>query len=119
MKKPIAISFTSVSLILSSCATPPRVLSIKSQPAEANVCIKGRFGGELLSQEQQCIGLTPFESDRAEITDKDGKKRVIHFNEIQTEKESFFVVVNRKGFSSESTQVPGWEHYVVLKSEAH
>lgn len=117
MKK-IIYSLSTLSLIASGCASaPPRVLSVKSEPAEANVCIKGKFGSELISQDQQCIGATPFESDKMTIQDKEGKKHIVKFNEIDPDKDGFYLIVNRKGYSSQSSSVPAWEHFVVLKQE--
>ena len=104
--------------VLAGCASAPqRILSVKSQPAEANVCIKGRVGSQLIGPEQQCIGSTPFEADHVQVTDADGKKRVIHFNELNPDKDGFYLVVNRKGYASEATEVPSWNHFLVLKQE--
>ena len=105
-------------LVINGCASaPPRVLSVKSSPAEANVCINGKFGSELISREQQCIGTTPFEADQVEVVGADGKKRIVHFNQLDQSKEDFYLVVNRKGYSSESANVPSWDHFVILKQE--
>lgn len=100
-----------------SCASNPRVLSVKSYPAEAEVCIKGKSGTGVFRQEKTCIGTTPLEVDSVTLTDQSGKKRQVRFSQIDSEKEPFYLVVSRAGYAPQSMTVPAWDHFVTLRQE--
>ena len=97
------------------CGGHGRVLTVKSDPADAEVCIKGRARSERFSNNKSCVGTTPFEADRVEVTDGDGDKRTVKFKDIENDKESFYVVVTHSGYAAQALEVPGWDHMVVLK----
>ena len=98
------------------CGGHGRVLTVKSDPADAEVCIKGRARSEHFSNTKSCVGTTPFEADRVDVTDPDGDKRTVKFKDIEADKESFYVVVTHSGYAAQAVEVPAWEHMVVLKS---
>lgn len=99
------------------CATPRQVLKVRSFPAEAKVCIKGKTGSQILPTEKQCVGETPFEAERIKIRDNTGKTRMVSISDLVEQDKSFYLTVNRKGYSAESATVPGLEHYLSLKYE--
>jgi hypothetical protein len=115
-------SMTSIALFsatvggLSACSSAPKVLSVRSFPAEADVCLKGKLGSSEFDQKLMCVGQTPFEADHVDITDAAGKKRRIDFNDLKPE-ESFFLIVRKDGYDSESVQVPSWEQFLHLRKE--
>ncbi len=97
------------------CGGHGRVLTVKSDPADAEVCIKGRAQSEHFSNSKSCVGTTPFEADRVTVTDSDGDKRTVKFKDIESDKESFYVVVTHSGYAAQAVEVPAWDHMVVLK----
>jgi len=115
LHQPISIALAVLSL--QGCASSPRTLSIRSDPADAEVCIKGRSQSEYFKQAKNCIGTTPLEVDAVTVIDEHGKKRVVHFNELDIETEQFFLVVSRPGYAPQSMGVPGWSHFVSLRQE--
>ena len=111
------LSVVSLSLLTVACASNPRVLSVKSEPADAEVCIKGRANSKFITNAKQCIGATPFEADKMEVVDIHGTKRKIDFREMEDNKEQFYLVVTRPGYAPQSLNVPSWEHAITLKPE--
>ena len=99
------------------CASQ-RILSVKSYPADAEVCLKGRPGSEYFSGQKQCVGLTPFTADKIELAGADGKKRKVNLADIEGDKEQFDLIVSREGYAPQSVTVPSWEHFISLKAEA-
>lgn len=101
---------------VSACGGGGRALIIRSEPADADVCIKGRSNSEYFSNQKSCVGTTPFEAEKVEVTDPNGgDKRTVHFKDVDKNRESFYVVVSRQGYASQAIEVPGWDHMVVLK----
>jgi hypothetical protein len=117
MKLNQSLVFILITLSLQSCASTPRMLSVKSDPADAEVCIKGKHGNQYFKQGKSCVGTTPFEADSVTIADEKGRKRVVHFNELDQEKDRFYIVISREGYAPQSMEVPSWEHYVTLRQE--
>lgn len=99
------------------CGASGRVLVVKSEPADAEVCIKGKAKSEHFSNNKSCVGTTPFEADRVEVASPGGDKETVKFKDVEADKESFYVVVSRPGYATQALEVPGWEHYVQLKPE--
>ncbi|MBI3556941.1 MAG: hypothetical protein HY074_11810, partial [Deltaproteobacteria bacterium] len=97
------------------CGGHGRVLTVKSDPADAEVCIKGRAKSEHFSNMKSCVGTTPFEADRVDVTNADGDKRTVKFKDVENDKESFYLVVTHSGYAAQALEVPGWDHMVVLK----
>ncbi|MBI3543045.1 MAG: PEGA domain-containing protein [Deltaproteobacteria bacterium] len=103
--------------LATACGGRGRVLVVKSEPADAEVCIKGKAKSEHFSNRKSCVGTTPFEADRVDVLDDGGEKRTVKFKDVEGDKESFYVVVGRNGYASQAIEVPAWEHMVVLKPE--
>ena len=101
---------------LTACSSAPKVLSIKSFPAEADVCVKGRAGSELMDTKLNCIGQTPFEGDHFEYTAESGKKIRVNFRDLKSQ-ESFFLVLKKEGYVTQSVMVPGWDQFLNLNKE--
>lgn len=99
------------------CAGTPRILQVSTEPADATVCVKGRAGSKYLTNDKQCIGTTPYEADRMQITDLDGKKRWVNFKDIEGNKEQLYLLVSRPGYEPQALNIPGWEHKIKLKPE--
>ncbi|MGZ3694240.1 MAG: PEGA domain-containing protein [Bdellovibrionota bacterium] len=117
MKLTKSLIFVTLSLSIHGCASAPRVLSVRSEPADAEVCIKGKIGNQHFKQAKNCIGSTPLELDSVTVTDDAGKKRTVHFNDLDSNKEQFFLVISRPGYAPQSMAVPSWEHFVTLREE--
>src|SRR5262249_15945584 len=115
---PILIGVLAVLVLLSGCGGAKRVLYVKSDPADAEVCIKGRLNSEFFPNEKTCVGTTPFEADRITINVAGGEKKTVDFREVEESRENFYLIVSRPGYASQSVQVPGWEHFIALKSES-
>ncbi len=113
LKQSISIAITV--LTVQGCASAPRVLSVRSDPADAEVCIKGKHKSQHFRQAKSCIGSTPLEVDSVTIADDQGRKRLIRFNEL--DQEQFYLIVSRPGYAPQSMAVPGWEHFVSLRQE--
>jgi hypothetical protein len=103
--------------IVSGCGTAGRVLVIKSEPADAEICIKGKAKSEYFTNQKNCVGSTPFEADRVTIVDPSGDKRVVKFKEVEGDQESFYVLVSKQGYVAQALEVPEWEHTVTLRQE--
>jgi hypothetical protein len=101
---------------ITGCASR-QVLVVKSDPAEADVCIKGRVGSEYFTTQKVCVGSTPFEAESVEVKDKDGKLRTVRFKDLASDRESFYVVLSRPGYASQAVNVPQWDHFIALRSE--
>jgi hypothetical protein len=107
-----ALALTLISL--SSCSSTPKVLSVKSFPAEADVCLKGKSGSEYLdSNKAVCIGQTPFEADHFDYVSSDGKKHHVEFRDLKPQ-ENFYLILKKDGYASQSTQVPSWDQVLSL-----
>jgi hypothetical protein len=106
-----------VGFALVGCAGSGRVLMIKSEPADSEICIKGKARSHYFSNAKSCVGTTPFEDDQVEITERDGGKRTVKFKDVEGDKEGFYVVVSHAGYLSQAVEVPKWEHLVQLKPE--
>lgn len=117
MKHEKTLIFITASLFIQGCASAPRILSVRSEPAEAEVCIKGKAGSRLFKQSKECIGNTPLEMDGVNVTDESGKKRLVRFKDLDPERDQFYLVVSRPGYAPQSMTVPGWEHFVSLRQE--
>ena len=114
-----SLCFVVTSVILAGCGGHQRVLSVKSEPAEAEICIKGKHGSRYFSSTKKtCIGSTPFEADTIEITDKKGEVREVSFSDVEDDRENFYLIVTRPGYATQSMQVPAWEHFIALKPDA-
>ena len=100
------------------CGAPARTLLIRSDPADAEVCVKGRADSGFFKSEKVCVGSTPFDADRVLVPDGHlGAKREVKFKDVERAHESFFVIVSRPGYAPQALEVPSWEHVVVLKPE--
>lgn len=118
MMNRMALGIVLSSALVTGCASP-RYLVVKSEPAEAEVCIKGKAKSEYFSStNKSCIGQTPIEIDKAEVFDKSGNRRTVSFKDVDGE-ENFYLVVGRPGYASQSVEVPAWEHHLALKPEAN
>jgi uncharacterized low-complexity protein len=106
-----------IALVSAACATSPRVLTVKSEPAEAQVCFKGKARSGYFGEEKTCAGQTPFEADRVELPTPGGGKRTVKFKDVESDKESFYVLVSRPGYLTQAIEVPEWDHLVLLKTE--
>lgn len=116
-RKKGVIAFCSV-FAFGACSSAKKALIVRSDPAEAEVCIKGKAGSEFFSNDKKtCFGTTPLEIKTVEVRDKNGKLRTIDFDDVESQKESFYVVVSRPGYSSQAVTVPGWDHFVTLRPE--
>lgn len=112
-----SISIVAAALAVSACGGPRKILVVKSEPSDAEVCIKGKGGSRYFSNQKQCVGTTPFEADRVSIVDTNGERSTVKFRDLEKANESFYVVVNHKGYLSQTIEVPGWEHLMTLKQE--
>lgn len=110
----IVVSFAFVTLTAGCASTPPRVLSVRSEPADAEVCIKGKAQNKHVPPVKYCVGSTPLELSAVKINEN-GRPRVIQFNDI--EDENFYLIVQRPGYAPTSVQVPAWDHHVNLHAE--
>jgi hypothetical protein len=96
------------------CGGPARALIVKSDPADAELCIKGSAGGSHFAVRKSCVGTTPFDADRVEVADDEGHKHVVKFKDVERSGEKFYVIVSRPGYAPRAVEVPGWEHMIVL-----
>lgn len=117
MKLNRSLIFVTLTLAAQGCASAPRILTVKSHPADAEVCIKGKNKSEHFSSAKQCIGSTPLEMESVTLADANGKKRVVRFSDLDQDKEQFYLVVSRPGYAPQSMSVPGWDHFVTLRQE--
>lgn len=117
MKIQHSLIFVTLALATQGCASAPRVLTVKSFPADAEVCLKGKAGSHHFQQSKECIGSTPLELEAVTVADEAGKKRTVHFKDLDPEKDQFYLVVSRPGYAPQSMSVPGWEHFVTLQPE--
>jgi len=117
MKLNQSLIYVAAVLSIQACSSTPRILSVRSNPAEAEVCIKGKPGSHYFGQSKNCIGATPLEVDSITVTDDAGKKRLVRLKDIEEDKEQFYLVVSRQGYAPQSMTVPGWEHFVALQEE--
>jgi hypothetical protein len=113
-----SIIFLIASTVLFSACGSHRVLVVKSDPPDADVCIKGKARSKYFPNEKSCVGTTPFETDRVDVKDKSGDKREVQFSDVEGDQEKFYVVVSKPGYSAQVLDVPKWEHAVQLKPEA-
>ena len=112
-----ALVLVPLAAMLFGCSTTPRVLIVRSEPADAAVCIKGKAHSGHFGEEKTCVGTTPFEADRVELPQPDGGKRIVKFKDVASDKESFYVLVSRPGYLTQALEIPEWEHLVLLKTE--
>lgn len=98
----------------SGCAGQ-RLLTVKSDPADAEVCLKGRPGSRYLTNKKYCVGTTPFAAETVELVSVDGKKRKLDLSDLDDEQ--FDVIVGREGYAPQSVAVPSWDHFIALKPE--
>ncbi|MEW6057815.1 MAG: PEGA domain-containing protein [Bdellovibrionota bacterium] len=111
------IAILAIVLVVAACGGSRKILVVKSEPADAEVCIKGKGGSEYFSNSKNCVGTTPFEADRVKVVDVEGEKRVVSFKDVEGDKESFYIVVSRPGYKPQAVEVPAWEHVVKLQPE--
>lgn len=96
-----------------------RVLTVKSEPADAEVCIKGKHGSHYFpSNKKTCVGSTPYESDKIEWVDGKGETHEVSFADVEDDRENFYILINRPGYATQSVQVPAWDHFLALKPDA-
>lgn len=112
-----SLIFVLLTVTIQGCASAPRVLKVRSEPAEAEVCIKGKAGSRDFKNSKTCFGSTPFEAESVTVTDDAGKKRLIRFSDLDQDKEQFYLVVSRPGYAPQSVTVPAWEHFLTLRQE--
>lgn len=108
-----------VCVIAPGCGGHQRVLSVKTDPAEAEVCIKGKHKSQYFSSAKSCIGQTPFEADSVEVTTPKGEKEVVKFKDVDGDRETFYLVVSKPGYATQSLPVPSWDHFIALKPEGN
>jgi hypothetical protein len=96
------------------CGGPARALIIKTDPADAEICIKGSAGGSHFAVRKSCVGTTPFDADRVEVESDDGHRHVVKFKDVESSGEKFYVIVSRPGYAPRAVEVPGWQHMIVL-----
>lgn len=102
----------------SGCGGARKVLSVKSEPADAEVCIKGKATSQYFSSKQKsCIGNTPLELTEAEVVGPNGEKNTVNFKDVDDDRENFYILVSHPGYSAKSTLVPNWDQFLVLKQE--
>lgn len=101
--------------VVVGCGGRGRALVIKSDPADAEICIKGKAGSEYFSNNKSCVGTTPFDADKVEIVEPGGDRKTVKFKDIESDKESFYVVITHSGYQAQALEVPVWEHSVTLK----
>lgn len=106
-----------IALVVSGCSSTPRVLVVKTEPADAEVCIKGKNRSKYFTNAKQCIGTTPLEVENVVVQNADGKKEKVEFKDVETQKEQFYLIVSRPGYVPQSINVPEWEHTITLKQE--
>jgi hypothetical protein len=99
-----------------ACSSTPKVLTVQSYPAEAEVCLKGRIGSHEFAQKVSCVGQTPFEADHVDVLGDDGKKHRVDFGDLDV-KESVYLVIKKDGYATQSRQIPAWTHYVNLSRD--
>lgn len=104
-------------LSLTGCAGSQRILTVRSEPADAEVCIKGKPGNRHFGAGKSCIGSTPLEVDSVTVKDEEGKARVVRLGELDQERDRFYVVVSRPGYAPQALTVPSWDHFVTLRPE--
>jgi hypothetical protein len=90
---------------------------VKSDPPDADVCIKGKAKSEYFSNVKSCVGTTPFEAEKVDVTGPEGDKQTVKFKDVEGDHEYFYIVVSHKGYVSQAVQVPNWEHDIVLRPE--
>ncbi len=115
----VILSFLVTSVIVTGCGHQ-RVLMVRSEPAEAEVCIKGKYKSQYFpTNKKTCVGMTPFEADAVEFVDEQGEKHEVSFADLESDKENFYILISRPGYGSRSMQVPSWEHFVALQPEGN
>lgn len=120
MRRSLVVSYSLIvisGLVAFGCGGAGRALVIKSEPADAEVCIKGKAKSEYFSNAKSCVGTTPFEAEKVVVTNPDGEKETVKFDDVMSDKEKFYVIVSRPGYQSQALEVPEWEHTVQLKAE--
>lgn len=115
----LSFSIITSGLIVFGCGGGGRALIVRSEPADADICIKGKSKSEYFSNQKSCVGTTPFEAEKVDVQSPDGDKHTVKFEDVEGDKEKFYVIVSRPGYASQSLDVPGWEHTVTLKPEGH
>ncbi|HRK02251.1 MAG TPA: PEGA domain-containing protein [Oligoflexia bacterium] len=114
-------SILTLGVLVSGCGGHGRALIVKSEPGDAEVCIKGKAGSEYFHNQKSCVGTTPFEAHKVKALNPDGERHDVKFSSVEGDRESFYVVVSRPGYVSEVLEVPGkageWDFNLFLKSE--
>jgi hypothetical protein len=109
-----ALALATICLVQAGCATK-RTLMVWSQPAEAEIWIKGKPGSRLVSMNQQLVGTTPFEAERIAVVGPHGEKRVLNLGDLESESENLDITLRRPGYASRTLTVPQWRHQVALR----
>lgn len=111
-------AFGVTSFIVTGCGHQ-RVLMVRSEPAEAEVCIKGKYKSRYFpTNRKTCIGMTPYEADQVEFVDERGDTRKVDFADLESDKENFYILISKPGYGTRSMQVPSWEHFIALQPDA-
>ena len=105
-------------LFVTGCAAHSRALIVKSDPAEVDVCIKGKSTSQFFSSARQsCVGKTPLDISGADVFAPDGKKHHVNFADVDQEREEFYLILSRPGYSPKSLPVPSWDQFANMKRE--
>ena len=106
------------SLVTGCSSTPTRALVVKSDPAEVDVCIKGKSTSQYFSSAKaSCVGKTPLDISGADVIGPDGKKHHVNFGEVDQQREEFYLILFRPGYAPKSLPVPSWDQFANMKRE--
>jgi hypothetical protein len=121
MARPTLVQSTALilGLIATGCSTPPtRALVVKSDPAEVDVCIKGKSTSKYFySAKASCVGKTPLDISGADVWGPDGKKHHVNFGDVDQDREEFYLILSRPGYAPKSLPVPSWDQFANMKRE--
>jgi hypothetical protein len=106
-------------LFAMGCSTPPtRALVVKSDPADVDVCIKGKSTSKYFSSaKQSCVGKTPLDISGADVLSPDGKRHHVNFGDVDQDREEFYLILSRPGYAPKSLPVPSWDQFANMKRE--
>lgn len=107
-------TFTQVCMVgslsfLAACAS--KELVVKSQPADANVYLKG-FDRKYFPEGKIKIGSTPLKTKDFAWVDKDGRKHTVAIDDVAGKE--FYVIVEKQDFETTAIEAPPLYHDVKL-----
>jgi hypothetical protein len=105
-------------LVMGCSSAPTRALVVKSDPAEVDVCIKGKSTSKYFySAKASCVGKTPLDISGADVWGPDGKKHHVNFGDVDVDREEFYLILSRPGYAPKSLPVPSWDQFANMKHE--